>query len=83
MLLIEGFILLLLLDYRVGSEHAFSNVFSFKGLKERSNGGYRFAVYGDFGVTNARSLGRLQNLTQFGDLDFVLHVGDFGQAIAI
>lgn len=37
------------LDYRVGSEHAYSNVFSFKGLKERADGGYRYAVYGDFG----------------------------------
>jgi len=64
--------------YRVGSEYALSNVFSFKGLQERSDGGYRFAVYGDFGLINARSLGRLQNLTQFGDFDAVLHIGDFG-----
>lgn len=31
-----------------------------------------------FSYINARSLGRLQNLTQYGDLDAVLHVGDFG-----
>ncbi|KAI6176264.1 Purple acid phosphatase [Aphelenchoides bicaudatus] len=64
--------------YRVGSEYAYSNVFSFKGLKERDDGGYKFAVFGDFGYVNARSLGRLQNLTQFGELDTILHVGDYG-----
>jgi phosphodiesterase/alkaline phosphatase D-like protein len=46
--------------YRVGSQHAYSNIFSFTGLKERADGGYRFAVYGDFGLINARSLGLIQ-----------------------
>ncbi|KAI6217041.1 Purple acid phosphatase [Aphelenchoides fujianensis] len=63
--------------YRVGSEYGFSNVFSFTGLQPRQEGGYRFLVYGDFGLKNARSLGRVQNYTQFGEFDMALHVGDF------
>ncbi|KAI6236123.1 Purple acid phosphatase [Aphelenchoides besseyi] len=64
--------------YRVGSEHGWSNVFSFTGIQPRPDGGYKYMVYGDFGLKNARSLGRVQNLTQMGEFDIVLHVGDYG-----
>uniref|UniRef100_A0A1I8AR97 Purple acid phosphatase n=1 Tax=Steinernema glaseri TaxID=37863 RepID=A0A1I8AR97_9BILA len=63
--------------YHVGSEYGWSNIFSFKGLQPRPEGGYRFAVYGDMGNVNARSLGKLQKLAQMRDFDMVLHVGDF------
>uniref|UniRef100_A0A914C5S6 Purple acid phosphatase N-terminal domain-containing protein n=1 Tax=Acrobeloides nanus TaxID=290746 RepID=A0A914C5S6_9BILA len=62
--------------YRVGSDYGWSSVFSFIGLQERPNGGYRYAVYGDMGNVNARSLGKIQKLAQNGDFDVVLHVGD-------
>ena len=35
----------------------------------------RFAVYGDMGNVNAKSLGRLQEETQNGNFDAILHVG--------
>ncbi|KAI1723870.1 calcineurin-like phosphoesterase domain-containing protein [Ditylenchus destructor] len=62
--------------YRVGSEYGWSSIFSFVGLKERPKGGYRYAVYGDMGNVNARSLGKIQRFAQSGDFDVVLHVGD-------
>jgi hypothetical protein len=63
--------------YRVGSpDFGVSAVYSFAGLKERPKGGYRYAVFGDMGNLNARSLGRIQRETQSGEFDAVLHVGD-------
>lgn len=91
--------------YRVGSQYGWSSIFSFVGLKERPGGGYkseflseklkiqklfvRFAVFGDMGNVNARSLGKLQREAQngrkvlvkifwttfSGDFDMVLHNG--------
>uniref|UniRef100_A0AC34PZH4 Purple acid phosphatase n=1 Tax=Panagrolaimus sp. JU765 TaxID=591449 RepID=A0AC34PZH4_9BILA len=63
--------------YRVGSEYGWSNIYTFVGLKEREDGGYKFAVYGDMGNINARSLGKIQKEAQNGDFDVILHVGDF------
>lgn len=51
-------------------------MFTFIGLQERPDGGFRFAVYGDMGNINARSLGKIQRLAQDGDFDMILHVGD-------
>ncbi|KAL3085574.1 hypothetical protein niasHT_037315 [Heterodera trifolii] len=62
--------------YRVGSQFGWSSIFSFVGLKERPNGGYKYAVFGDMGNINARSLGKLQREAQEGDFDMILHVGD-------
>ncbi|TKR70396.1 hypothetical protein L596_022430 [Steinernema carpocapsae] len=62
--------------YHVGSEFGWSSIFSFVGLKSRPDGGYRYAIYGDMGNINARSLGKLQELAQKRDYDVVLHVGD-------
>ena len=36
----------------------------------------RFAVFGDFGNTNAQSLSRIQKETHEGHFDAILHVGD-------
>ncbi|TKR70323.1 hypothetical protein L596_022364 [Steinernema carpocapsae] len=63
--------------YHVGSEFGWSSIFTFVGLQPRPEGGYRFAVYGDMGNINARSLGKIQKLSQKRDFDMVLHVGDF------
>ncbi|KAH7709106.1 acid phosphatase [Aphelenchoides avenae] len=61
--------------YRVGSSYGWSSIFSFTGLKPREEGGYRLAVYGDMGYLNPRSLPRLQELAQDGDIDVVIHNG--------
>uniref|UniRef100_A0AC35TSV8 Purple acid phosphatase n=1 Tax=Rhabditophanes sp. KR3021 TaxID=114890 RepID=A0AC35TSV8_9BILA len=63
--------------YHVGSKYGWSPVFWLKGLKERPDGGYKFAVFGDMGNINARSLGKLQSMAQQHEYDMVLHVGDF------
>jgi len=63
--------------YRVGCNFGWSSLFTFVGLKERKEGGYRYAIYGDLGNINARSLGKLQRLSQDGDFDLIFHNGDF------
>ncbi|CAD5224999.1 unnamed protein product [Bursaphelenchus okinawaensis] len=63
-------------EYRVGSDYGISSKFTFNGLKERPEGGYRYAVFGDLGNENGRSLGQLQRGAQDGLYDVVLHVGD-------
>jgi hypothetical protein len=40
-----------------------------------SNWSPRFAVFGDMGNENAQSVGRLQEETQNGKFDAILHVG--------
>jgi hypothetical protein len=63
--------------YRVGSvDFGVSAVYWFTGLKPRATGGYKYAVFGDMGNYNARSLGRIQRESQNGDFDAILHVGD-------
>jgi phosphodiesterase/alkaline phosphatase D-like protein len=74
--------------YRVGSDYGWSSLFTFVGLKERPEGGYRlveicnmqtlffsYAVYGDMGSINARSLGKIQRLAQDGNFDMIFHNG--------
>lgn len=41
------------------------------------NAVYRFAVFGDLGSKNPVSLARLQDETQMGHFDMILHNGDF------
>ncbi|KAK5986130.1 Purple acid phosphatase [Trichostrongylus colubriformis] len=64
-------------QYRVGSEHGWSAIYRFTALTPREDGGYEIAVFGDLGNQNARSLGKLQRMAQDGDIDMVMHVGDF------
>ncbi|VDK20971.1 unnamed protein product [Anisakis simplex] len=61
--------------YHVGSEYGWSPIFRFTALQERPEGGYIYAVYGDLGNVNARSLGKIQQQAQRGLFDMVLHVG--------
>ncbi|CAI4222855.1 unnamed protein product [Auanema sp. JU1783] len=65
--------------YRVGSTYGWSAIYYFTPLDEnqREEGGFAYAVFGDLGNENARSLGKLQKMAQDGDIDAVLHVGDF------
>lgn len=59
----------------MGSQYGWSAIYFFTALQERADGGFQFAVFGDMGNENARSLGKLQKLTQDGEIDMILHVG--------
>ncbi|XP_074645689.1 acid phosphatase type 7-like [Tubulanus polymorphus] len=64
--------------YHVGSiSKGWSPVFYFKAMESGVNWSPTFAVYGDMGNKNAQSLTRLQEETLKGNLDAILHVGDF------
>jgi acid phosphatase type 7 len=54
-----------------------SDLFTFTTIKEGSDWSPRLAVFGDMGNKNAQSLPRLQQETQRGHFDTILHVGDF------
>jgi acid phosphatase type 7 len=66
-----------ILEYHCGSDLGWSDLFTFTTLKEGSNWSPRLAVFGDMGNKNAQSLPRLQQETQRGHFDTILHVGDF------
>jgi acid phosphatase type 7 len=61
--------------YHVGSNFAWSNIFSFTAMPSGSEWSPRFAVFGDMGNVNGQSIGRLQEETQAGKFDAILHVG--------
>lgn len=67
--------------YQVGSasndESDWSQIFKFRTLPRGSTWSPRFAVYGDMGLDNARSMPSLLKDANGGELDMVLHVGDF------
>lgn len=63
--------------YHCGSDESWSPVFFFKAALKSLNWSPSFAVYGDLGNENAQSLPRLQEETQKGMYDAILHVGDF------
>ncbi|XP_074642806.1 acid phosphatase type 7-like [Tubulanus polymorphus] len=63
--------------YHVGSSKGWSSVYYFTAMNTGTNWSPKFAVYGDFGNVNAQSLARLQEETQRGHFDSILHVGDF------
>ncbi|KAL3985516.1 Iron/zinc purple acid phosphatase-like protein C family protein [Acanthocheilonema viteae] len=63
-------------QYHVGSEYGWSSLYRFKAMQQLTNHGYVYAVYGDLGVVNARSLGKIQQQAQRSLIDAVLHVGD-------
>lgn len=63
--------------YHCGYPSGWSSVFSFTAMPSGSNWSPRFAVFGDMGNVNAQSVGRLQEETQAGNFDAILHVGDF------
>lgn len=63
--------------YHCGYSNAWSSLYTFTAMPAGSNWSPRFAVFGDLGNVNAQSVGRLQEETQAGHFDAVLHVGDF------
>ncbi|XP_060531907.1 acid phosphatase type 7-like [Cylas formicarius] len=63
--------------YHCGSEKGWSNTFWFKTPPEDDQWSPNLVIYGDMGNENAQSLARLQEETQRGLYDAVLHIGDF------
>lgn len=63
------------LEYHVGSEYGWSSLYRFKAMQDLTNHEYIYAVYGDLGVVNARSLGKIQQQAQRSLIDAVLHIG--------
>ncbi|XP_030378446.1 acid phosphatase type 7 isoform X3 [Scaptodrosophila lebanonensis] len=63
--------------YHCGSHFGWSPMFWFKTPPNHSNWSPSLAIYGDMGVVNAQSLPALQQETQRGMYDAILHVGDF------
>ncbi|KAK2561166.1 Acid phosphatase type 7 [Acropora cervicornis] len=64
-------------EYHCGGLDGWSAIFSFKTFKPGVNWSPRLAVFGDLGSVNAKSLSYLQEETQSGHFDAILHVGDF------
>ncbi|XP_072168114.1 acid phosphatase type 7-like [Diadema setosum] len=68
--------------YHCGSDDGWSDLFAFNAITAGTDWSPQFAVFGDMGNENARSLGRLQKETQAGMYDAILHVGDFAYDFA-
>ena len=58
-------------------------MFYFKAMPAGSNWAVRLAVFGDLGNVNPQSLGRLQEETQRGMYDAMLHVGTHASKICV
>ena len=56
-------------------ENVWSDVYTFRAMKEGSNWSPSIALYGDFGFSNHQSLQRLMVDKQKGMYDAILHVG--------
>ncbi|KAF2904536.1 hypothetical protein ILUMI_01637 [Ignelater luminosus] len=63
--------------YHCGSNFGWSPEFWFRSLSSDEDWSPQLAIYGDMGNENAQSLARLQEETQRGLYDAILHVGDF------
>lgn len=63
--------------YHCGSAQGWSSIFFFKTFPEGNNWQPKIALYGDMGNENIQSLPRLQEETQRGLYDAIIHVGDF------
>lgn len=63
--------------YHCGSDYGWSAQFWFRTAPEESTWSPHVALYGDMGNENAQSLARLQEESQRGLYDAILHVGDF------
>ncbi|XP_076046783.1 acid phosphatase type 7-like [Oratosquilla oratoria] len=62
--------------YHAGSEFGWSPLYTFKTQEEGNDHPVRLAIFGDLGAVNPQSLSRLQEETQRGMYDAILHVGD-------
>lgn len=64
-------------DYFVRSGTKESATFSFKTFPDSANFKPRFAIYGDMGVANHVALAKIEQDTDAGLYDIILHIGDF------
>ncbi|XP_019768604.2 acid phosphatase type 7 [Dendroctonus ponderosae] len=64
-------------EYHCGGSDGWSDLFWFKTLPSGDDWSPHLVIYGDMGNDNAQSLTRLQEETQRGLYDAVLHIGDF------
>ena len=65
-------------DYHVGSNTSISDFFIFKSFPDPEvDWSPQIVMFGDMGNANAQSMVRLQQETQRGFYDMVIHVGDF------
>lgn len=64
-------------EYTCGSDVGWSPVFNFKTPPAGQDWSPSLAIFGDMGNENAQSLGRLQQDTERGMYDAIIHVGDF------
>ena len=72
----NSFLCLLVEVYHCGSDtYGWSPLFWFTAMRNDSEFAVRMAVYGDMGKDNAQSMTRLQEETQQGHFDLILHVG--------
>jgi hypothetical protein len=65
-------------EYRCGFPGSWSEVRSLKPLDSSETASLTFAVYGDLGWENARSVPYLKKDMDYGRIDGVLHCGDIG-----
>ena len=63
-------------DYQCGSPESWSEVKSLKVPDSSETASLTFAIYGDLGLENARSLPYLKKEVEYGHIDGVLHCGD-------
>ncbi|XP_070578904.1 acid phosphatase type 7-like [Ptychodera flava] len=63
--------------YHCGSPDGWSAVYYFTTFQDGTDWSPKFAVFGDMGNINAQSLAALEEETQKGHFDAILHVGDF------
>ncbi|ALC48861.1 CG1637, partial [Drosophila busckii] len=64
--------------YHCGSGYGWSALYNFRTVVSATpDWSPTLAIYGDMGNENAQSLARLQQETQLGMYDAILHVGDF------
>ncbi|XP_073830324.1 acid phosphatase type 7-like isoform X2 [Musca autumnalis] len=63
--------------YHCGSSLGWSSLYWFKTPPREHTWSPSLVIYGDMGNENAQSLPRLQEEIQMGNVDAVLHVGDF------
>ncbi|XP_067636853.1 acid phosphatase type 7 isoform X3 [Eurosta solidaginis] len=63
--------------YHCGGQLGWSPLFEFRTVPVGDNWAPTVAFYGDMGNENAKSLARLQQDTQKGMYDAIIHVGDF------
>jgi acid phosphatase type 7 len=63
--------------YRCGSQLGWSPEFFFRLPSDQPTATVRLGIFGDMGNENAQSLAYLQQETQDGSFDALIHVGDF------